>query len=124
MENIMKFKKITLAYVSTYLFMGGIGLAFLPDIFFKLFFSNGSYGDIMPRVVGMFMIALSALIFRIVQLEDFKYYLLSIYIRTGIVVFLFFLYFRSNDPFFMVINVIVLAGLIPSILVTIKEKFL
>ena len=51
-------KKIMLTYVASYLFVGGIGFAFVPALTLRLFLSNGDYGDIMPRVVGMFMMAL------------------------------------------------------------------
>jgi hypothetical protein len=38
----------------------------------------------------------------------------SIYVRTGIVLFLFYLYTVSRDPLFIFLNVVVLIGLIPS----------
>jgi hypothetical protein len=51
-------KRISLTYVASYLLMGGAGFAFAPALTLRLFFSNGEYGDVMPRVVGMFMLAL------------------------------------------------------------------
>jgi len=118
----MNLKRISLTYVVTYLMIGGFGLAVVPDLFLKLFQSNQDYGDIMPRVAGMFMIALGGLIAAILYFKDFKYYGSSIVIRTFIVLFLFFLYFLNNDPFFIVINVIVLIGLLPSYIIYIKDK--
>jgi hypothetical protein len=114
----MNLKRISLSYVVIYLMMGGLGLAIVPDLFLELFQSNQDYGDIMPRVVGMFMITLSGLIY----FKDFKYYGFSIVVRTFIVLFLFLLYFMNNDPFFIVINVIVLIGLIPSYIIFTKDK--
>ncbi len=118
----MKSKKLTLAYLSTYLAVGGIGLAFFPAQTLKLFFSNGDYGNIMPRIVGMFMGALSFLIYRIIKNEDWKYYTATIYVRSIIVLFLFWLFYLSNDPLFLVLNGIVLIGLLPSILIQFKSK--
>ena len=102
--------------------IGGLGLAAVPDLFLKMFQSNQDYGDIMPRVVGMFMIALSGLIAAMLYFKDFKYYGYSIAVRTFISLFLFLLFFMNNDPFFIVINVIVLIGLIPSYIIFIKDK--
>jgi hypothetical protein len=118
----MKAKKITLTYLTTYLTIGGVGFALFPAQTLELFFSNGNYGEIMPRVVGMFMCALSFLIFRILRNEDWKYYSVTIYVRSGITLFLFWLFYISNDPMFLVINSIVLIGLIPSIVIYFGNK--
>ena len=114
-------KRITLSYLAAYLLFGGLGLAFMPQLTLDLFQSNGDYGDIMPRLVGTFMIALGGLIGQFVYLRDYKYYPYSVFIRTFIVIFLFFLYVRSDDPLFLVLNVIVLIGLVPSIYTLIRE---
>ena len=115
-------KRITLGYVSVYLFLGGVGMAFMPELALKLFQSTGEYGDIMPRVVGMLMLGLSGLIAHFVYYEDFRYYGYSVYIRIFFVVFLFYLYNRSSDPFFAILNGIVLVGLLPSIYTLLRER--
>jgi len=79
--------------------------------------SNGTYGDLMPRVVGMFMLALGGLIFQFVRAQDYCYYLYSAVARTFIVLVLTTLYVRSHDPLFLVLDAIVLVGLLPSIYV-------
>jgi hypothetical protein len=76
----------------------------------------------MPRVVGMFMITLSGLIAAMLYFKDFKYYGFSIAVRTFIVLFLFLLFFMNGDPFFIVINVIVLLGLLPSYVIFMKDR--
>lgn len=118
----MKAKKLALTYLTTYLAIGGVGFAFFPSQTLKLFFSNGDYGDIMPRIVGMFMCALSFLIYQIVKHEDWKYYITSIYVRSAIVLFLLWIYSKSCDPMFLVLNGIVLIGLIPSIIFYLRGK--
>ncbi len=107
-------KKITLIYVASYLFAGGIGFGFAPDVALKMFMSTGDYGEIMPRMVGMFMIVLGFLIALFVKNHDDKYYLPTIIARTFIVIFLSVLYLKTHDPLFIVVNIIVLIGLIPS----------
>ena len=118
----MNAKRTLLLYLSGYLLAGGIGLAFAPDFFLDLFGSNQEYGDVMPRVAGMFMMVLGGLIGVIVYHGDYKYYPITIGARTFIVIFLFVLYAIDRDPFFLVINVIVLVGLIPSYVVFVKER--
>ncbi len=109
-------------YLVSYLAIGGIGFTFFPSPTLKLFFSNGEYGDIMPRIAGMFMMALSFLIFKILKNEDWKYYVSTIYIRSIIVLFLCWIYYKSNDPMFLVLSAVVLIGLIPSIIVHLGNK--
>lgn len=118
----MNLKRITLSYVVTYLMIGGLGLSSAPDLFLKLFQSNQDYGDIMPRVAGIFMIALGGLFAAMLHFKDYKYYGFSIVVRTFIVLFIFLLFFMNNDPFFIVINIIVLFGLIPSYIIFAKDK--
>ena len=118
----MKLKKLTFIYLSTYLAIGGIGFALFPTPVLKLFFSTGNYGDIMPRMVGIFMCALSFLIYHMVKYDDWKYYLPSIFVRSFLVIFMSWLYWRTSDPLFLILNMIVLIGLIPSIVVYFRER--
>jgi hypothetical protein len=115
-------KRITLTYLATYLFLGGVGLLFVPDFTLKIFQSNGSYGDIIPRFVGILMVALSGLIAQFVYYKDYKYYPYSVYARSFIVISLFFLYYQTKDPFFLIINGIVLLGLLPSVYILIRDR--
>ncbi len=115
-------KKITLIYLASYLFIGGIGFGFIPEMVLKIFMSTGIYGDIMPRVVGMFMIVIGFLITLFIKNEDYKYYLPTIIARSFIVIFLGALYFKTNDPLFIILDIIVLIGLLPSIYIFIKDK--
>jgi uncharacterized protein YjeT (DUF2065 family) len=109
-------------YVYTYLIVGGVGLLVVPDVALRLLLSNGSYGDIMPRVVGMFMIALGGLVLQFVRARDYRYYGYAILARSFIVFVLVALHVRSMDPMFVVLAVIVLIGLIPSIVVALRGK--
>jgi hypothetical protein len=115
-------KRFLLIYLASYLFFGGVGFAFLPELTLKLFLSNGAYGDIMPRAAGMFMIALSGLIAMFVIRRDYTYYPYSIFARTGIVGFMVFLFLKSGDPLFLILIAIVLVGLLPSIWLFLTER--
>ena len=118
----MKAKKITLTYLVTYLAIGGVGFTLFPNQVLDLFLSNGDYGDIMPRMTGMFMCALSFLIFRIIRNEDWHYYAATIYVRSSIVLILSWLFYKSSDPMLLIVMGIVLIGLIPSIVIHLKSR--
>jgi len=110
-------QRVTLIYLTTYLFLGGLGLLVFPDLALRLLLSNGSYGDVMPRVVGMFMLVLSGFIFQFVYRGDYRYYAYAVFARSFIVLVLTALYFTTSDPLFLVLDAIVLVGLLPSIYV-------
>ena len=118
----MEPKQITLGYLTSYLVFGGLGLLFVPETFLEIFQSDRDYGDIMPRVAGIFMLALGGLVGMIVYYRDYKYYPFSIATRTTIVLLLMWLYLKDDDPFLIVINIIVLIGLLPSWFVYLREK--
>ena len=107
-------KRGAFIYLSSYLTLGGIGFAFFPQFTLDLFFSNGEYGDIMPRVAGMFMVALGGLVGCMAGNNDLRYYNYSVFIRTAMTAFIIWLYTITADPLFITILVIVLIGLIPS----------
>src|SRR5262245_65540045 len=73
----------------------------------------------MPRLVGVFMIALGGAVFEFVRARDYRYYRYSIVARIFIVVALTALYFKACDPLFLVLDAIVLVGLLPSIYVAV-----
>ena len=115
-------QRLTLTYVATYLLLGGLGLLSAPDLTLRLLLSNGAYGDIMPRVVGMFMLAFGGLILQFVRAQDYRYYGDTIVARSFIVLILSFLYFKARDPLFLVLDTIVLIGLVPSIFVAARLR--
>ena len=114
--------RLTLTYLYSYLAAGGLGFLLAPEWTLRILQSNGDYGDIMPRVVGMFMLALSGLIFQFVRAGDYKYYRYSVFARSFIVIVLTALYFDARDPLFLVLDAIVLIGLLPSIYVLLTES--
>jgi hypothetical protein len=97
--------------------VGGLGLLVVPELTLWLLLSNSSYGDVMPRLVGVFMVALGGVVLQFVLSGDYRYYGYAIIARIFIVVALTVLYFKARDPLFLVLDAIVLVGLLPSIYV-------
>src|SRR5262245_38586520 len=108
-------KRLTFGYLAGYLLVGGLGLLVNPDVTLRLLFSNGAYGDVMPRFAAVFMIVLGGVIFQFARARDFRYYGFTILARTFIVVVLTALFFKTRDPLFLVLVGVVLVGLLPSI---------
>ncbi len=116
LEVMADFRKWSLTYVVAYLTVGGLGFALAPDLTFDIFLSNGEYDTAGFRLTGMLMLGLAYLIWSILRREDWKYYPVSIVVRSAFVVFMLWLYVLEDDPMFLVIDAIVLVGLIPSLM--------
>jgi uncharacterized protein YjeT (DUF2065 family) len=114
-------QRLTFIYLAAYLLFGGLGLLVTPDLTLRLLLSNGNYGDVMPRLVGMFMIALGGVIVQFLRARDYRYYRYTIVARSFIVVALTAVYLRARDPLLIVLDAIVLVGLLPSIYVVAVE---
>ncbi len=114
-------QRLTLSYLAGYLLVGGLGFLVAPDVALRLLLSNGAYGDIMPRVVGLFMLVLGGFILQFVRARDYRYYLYAVVARSFIVLVLTALYFQARDPLFLVLDAIVLIGLLPSIYVVVQS---
>ena len=110
-------QRLTLIYLATYLLIGGGSLLVAPDLALRLLLSNGAYGDIMPRLFGLFMFVLGGVIYQFVHARDYRYYFYTIVARSFIVVVMTALYFKARDPLLLVLDAIVLIGLLPSIFV-------
>jgi uncharacterized protein YjeT (DUF2065 family) len=54
-------------YLIGYLIPGGLALLLAPQLALKLMFSSGQYGDVLPRVVGMLMVALGIFVMQAVR---------------------------------------------------------
>src|SRR5262245_49399851 len=112
-------QQLTFIYLSSYLLVGGLGLLVVPELALRLLLSNGNYGDVMPRLVGVFMLALGGVILQFVRAHDYRYYRYTIIARIFIFVAMTALYFKGLDPLFLVLDAIVLVGLLPSICVAV-----
>lgn len=104
--------RLSLFYLITYLVFSGLALLLAPQLTLKLLFSNGSYGDVMPRLVGMFVLTLGVLVAQIVRLRIEPLYTTLLAVRGGILVILFGLFLYSGDPLFITLMVVVGLGVL------------
>jgi uncharacterized protein YjeT (DUF2065 family) len=115
-------QRLTLSYLVAYLIVGGLGFLVAPALALRLLLSNGTYDDVMPRMAGLFMVALGGVILQFVRARDYRYYLFTIVARAFIVAVMAALYFKARDPMFLVLDAIVLVGLLPSIYVAAQSR--
>jgi len=116
-------KRIAFIYLISYLGVAALGFGLFPALTMKLFLSTGDYGVIMPRMVGAIMGLLSFLLFVIYRMGDWKKYSpFTMMARTPLVLFIFYIYYISDDPMFLIINGIVLLGLITTAIGTVLQR--
>jgi uncharacterized protein YjeT (DUF2065 family) len=108
----MKRTRISLFYVISYLLPGGLGLLAAPQLALKLLSSNGAYDDVMPRVVGMMMIALGVFVLQIVRRRVEDLYLTALAVRIGMLPIMLSFWLVSRDPLYLTLLGIVGVGVV------------
>ena len=108
----MKKTHLSLYYLVGYLIPAGVALIIAPEWALKLLLSNGNYGDVLPRLVGVILLALGMVILQIVRLHVDVLYSATLIVRSVILVCLFGLYLYSLDPLFLTLLGIVGFGFV------------
>jgi len=107
----MERTRLSLFYLVGYLISGGVMLLVAPYLSLKFLLSNGDYGNVFPRIVGMLFIGLGFVIFKIVRLQVSSLYSSTLMVRSFFVVCFLFFYLLDRDPFFLVLSAIVGIGI-------------
>ena len=108
----MKRTHRSLFFVTGYLIPGGLGLLVAPRMALKLLVSNGDYGDVMPRMVGMLMVVLGVILVQVVRHRLEVLYPTALAVRSGMLPILLSFYILSYDPLFLALLAIVGIGVI------------
>ncbi len=112
MSNQMKKTRLSLVYVAGYLIFAGALLIAAPQTSLTLLQSSGHYGDVLPRLLGIVLLALGIVIAQIIRLRAEVLYGTTIVVRLGILVGLGALYAFSLDPLFLVLLGVVGFGVV------------
>ncbi len=104
--------RLSLFYLAGYLYFAGLALLLVPTFALQLLFSNGAYGEVFPRLAGMLLLGLAALVTQIIRHRLEVLYSTTLLIRLFFLVVLGYLYLSSSDPFFAVVFGIVALGVI------------
>ena len=102
--------RLSLLYVIAYLVIGGAALLVTPQLAITLLQSNGTYSDVMLRMVGMFMVSIAIIVGQIVRLRVEMLYPTTLIVRIFLCIGLTALYLVAADPMFLVLLAIVGVG--------------
>src|SRR5664279_5418407 len=102
--------RLSLCYLAAYLFVTGAGLLFAPQLSLKLLLSSGHYDDTFVQFTGTFMIALGVLVAQIIRHGVEVLYPTTLFVRAFFIAVIGALYLRTNDPAFLIVLVVVGAG--------------
>lgn len=106
----MKRTHMSLYYVAAYLLVAGIALTVAPRIALGLLLSTGDYGDVMPRFLGVIILALGIVVTQIVRHSLEVLYTTTLVARAVILLTLLALFAYSRDRLFLVVMGIVGLG--------------
>ena len=104
--------RLSFYYLAAYLVGAGIALIAAPSIALKLLFANGQYGDVMPRLLGVVLLALGIVIVQIIRYKVEVLYTTTLIVRALIVAVLVGLFIYSHDPLFISLIVVVGFGMV------------
>jgi uncharacterized protein YjeT (DUF2065 family) len=104
--------RLSLYYLASYLWGGGIGLLIAPQLSATLLQSNANYPDVMLRTLGMFMIVLGIIVTQIIRHRIAILYSVTLITRVFICICFIAFFFIVRDPFFLVLLGIVGLGLL------------
>jgi len=108
----MKRTHLSLYYLVGYLLPAGIALIAAPKVALKLLLSNGNYGDVLPRLLGVVLLALGIVVLQIVRLRVEVLYSTTLIARSVILICLVGLYLYARDPLFLTLVAIVGLGFV------------
>lgn len=104
--------RLSFYYLAAYLLGAGLALIVAPSIALKLLFANGHYGDVMPRLLGVVLLALGIIIVQIIRKQVEVLYTTTLLVRAFIMVVLAGLLIYSGDPLFISLMVVVGLGMV------------
>jgi hypothetical protein len=102
--------RLSLAFVASYLLLTGVGLALAPSVTIDLLGSAVDYGPIMPRWVGMFSIALAAVIVQVLRHRLTVLYPMGFFMPGAMLFGFGALYLASGDRLFLAVMAVVGVG--------------
>ena len=108
----MRRTHLSLYYLAGYLVVAGVALIATGQFATRLLLSNGEYGDALPRLLGVVLLALGILIVQIIRHRLEVLYPTTLVARGLILAVLAGLFLSTRDPFFLVLIGIVGLGVL------------
>lgn len=102
--------RLSLFYLAGYLLPTGLALVVHPQATLSLLQARGDYGDVMPRFIGILLLALGIIVAHIIRTRAEAVYPGTLVARVVILAGLVWLYGQTRDPFFVVVTAVVGLG--------------
>jgi len=118
----MSLTRLSLYYLAGYLLFAGVALILVPGFALGLLLSNGQYGDILPRLLGVVLFALGVFVAQVIRHRLTVLYPTTLAVRAVILVVIAALYVKSSDPFFLVLIGIVGLGFLMTGAAYLRER--
>ena len=118
----MKLTRLSLYYLAGYLLFAGVALMLVPAFALSLLLSNGQYGDVLPRLLGVVLFALGVFVAQVIRHRLTVLYPTTLAVRAVFLVVLAALYVKSSDPFFVVLLGIVGLGFLMTGTAYLRER--
>ena len=103
----MKRTHFSLYYLAGYLLPAGIALIIAPRFALRLLLSNGEYGDVIPRFLGVLVLGLGIIVVQIIRHRIEALYPTTLFVRAIFLASFVWLYFYGGDPLFLTLLVVV-----------------
>jgi uncharacterized membrane protein len=104
--------RLSLYYLVGYLVPAGVSLIVAPRFTLDILGSNGDYGSVTPRALGITLFVLGVLILQIVRHRVHELYTTTLAIRVFIVAGLVGIYLDSDDPVWLALSGVVALGFV------------
>lgn len=114
--------RLSLFYPASYLSIGGIGFLFAPHTTLSLLLSNGSYSDLMVRIMGTFLLALAFVVVQIIYLQATQLYFTSLLLRVWILTAFTFFYVAYRDPMLLILVGIIGLGIVLTFFACVTDR--
>jgi len=120
-KETKRLTRLSFLYPLSYLIPCSLVLIFAPKFLLDNF-SNGNYSIYMTRLAGAAMLGFTIMVFSVFYFKVEAIYDVVIFVRLPVMAVVTWLYIDTKDPFFMILLVTVLPGVILSTIAKMRDK--
>ena len=103
---------LSLHYLVGYLSVGGLAFLATPQTAAALFQSNGTYSDLMLRLLGLMMVGLAIFVGQVIRRRATEFYRTTLLVRVCFLVGFATFYVVYEDPMMLILLAIVGLGFV------------
>ena len=112
----------SLFYLAGYLIPSGLALAVAPTTALHLLMATGDYGTVMPRLLGVILLALGVIVVGMIRHRAETMYPSALIARVPILLGIIALWLQTRDPLFISLLVVVGFGFVLTLVSWIRDR--